>query len=211
MKKEDIFQLSIVVIGIISLIMNFVLFKDWRGIFYYTILSNMYVVFFYLSVLLLKKKNKLVKNEKYHLMKGLMLVSVLCTMFIYFGVMNNNESIYVGHRLECDMVHIVMPLLALSECILFEKRGVLKYKYVPIWGITSIIYLGILGLYRIVFDGTFLRGNKYPYSIINYERYGIIKCFINCTLIFVVFILLGIIIVFIDRKLNGKVNGDCNE
>ena len=211
MKKEDFFQLSIVVIGIISLIMNFILFKDWRGIFYYTILSNMYVVFFYLSVLLLKRKNKLVKNEKYHVLKGLMLVSVLCTMFIYFGVMNNNESIYVGHRLECDMVHIVMPLLALSECILFEKRGVLKYKYVPIWGSTSILYIGILTFYKVVLNGTFLRGRTYPYSILNYEKYGITKCIINCIAIFVVFIVLGILIVFIDNKTKDRGNGDCNE
>ena len=211
MKKENFFQSVIVIVGILSLILNFILFKDWRGIFYYTILSNTYVVFFYLTTLLLKKKNKLIKNDKYYMFKGLMLVSVLCTMFIYFGVMNNGESIYVGHRLECDMVHVVMPLLALSEFFLFEKRGKLKYRYVPIWGITSIIYLGILSLYRVVFDGTFLRGNKYPYSIINYEKYGIIKCLINCTLIFAVFILLGIIIVFIDKKINDRKNGDCNE
>lgn len=211
MKKEDIFQLSIVIIGIISLIMNFILFKDWRGIFYYTILSNMYVVFFYLSVLLLKKKNKLVKDKKYHILKGLMLVSVLCTMIIYFGVMNNSESIYVGHGLECGMVHIVMPLLALIECTVFGKRGMLKYQYVPIWGSTSILYLGILTFYKVILNGTFLRGRTYPYSILNYEKYGITNCIINCIAIFVVFIVLGILIVFIDNKTKDRGNGDYNE
>lgn len=206
--KKSILQILIVVIGIISITLNFILFKDWHGIFYYTILSNIYVTLFYAVTLFLKFKNKLVKTEKYYFLKGLMLVAILCTMLVFFGVINNKDSVYVGHSFECTMVHIVMPILALIECGIFEDKKVLKYRYVPFWGCTSILYLGLLVFYRKVLNGTFLNGRKYPYDIINLEKYGITKCLINCIFVFIIFLILGILVVFFDNKMKSKKCGD---
>lgn len=211
MKKETIFQLIIVLTGIFSVTVNFVLFKDWRGIFYYTILSNIYVTGFYTFVLMQKVRGKFVKNEKYYMLKGLMLLSILCTMLVYFGIINNSESVYAGHQFECNLVHIVMPVLALFECGFFEDKRVLKYKYVPLWGSTSILYLGCLIFYRKVLNGTFLNGKKYPYNIINFEKYSIARCILNCITVFIIFLILGVIIVLFDNKMKNKKNGDDNE
>jgi hypothetical protein len=208
MKKESIVQLLIVIIGIFSITINFLLFKDWRGIFYYTILSNIYVTLFYAWTLFLKLKKKLVKNEKYYILKGLMLVAILCTMLVFFAVVNNKDSVYVNHSFECTMVHIVMPVLALIECAFFEDKKVLKYKYVPFWGSTSILYLGFLVFYRKILNGTFLNGREYPYDIINFEKYGITKCLISCLLVFIIFLILGVLVVFFDNKMKIKKFGD---
>ena len=204
MKKENILQLAIVIIGIISITINFILFKDWRGIFYYTILSNIYVVIFYGVTLIKKIRKDFTKNEKYYVLKGLMLLSILCTMIVYFGVISSKESVYYGHPFECNMVLIVMPLLTLIECGLFEDKKVLKYRYVPLWGSTSIFYIGFLIFYRKVLNGTFLNGRKYPYDIINLEKYSIQSCLINCLLVFIVFLILGILIVLFDNKMKKK-------
>ena len=166
MKKENIFQFIIVLIGIISVVLNFMLFKDWRGVFYYTILSNIYVILFYSITLIIKKSKKIVKNDMYYMFKGLMLLQIMCTMIVYFGIMNTPDSIYINNRLECNMVHVVVPLLVLADFILFEKKGQLKYKFIPIWGSTSVIYLLILSIYRFVLNGLFFRDKEYIYDII---------------------------------------------
>ena len=208
MKKENVFQFIIVIVGIFSIIVNFRLFGDWRGIFYYTIISNIYVTIFYMAVLILKCKNKLLRDTKYYVLKGMMLVSILCTMLIYFGIINSNESVYVGHQFECNMVHLVMPILTLIECILYKKGNMLRYRYTLIWGSAAVVYLSFLVLYRKLLNGTFLNGKKYPYSIIDFEKYGVAKCLINCLLIFAVFLIIGIIVVFFDNKMECERDGD---
>ena len=206
--KKSILQILIVITGIVSLVLNFMLFEDWRGIFYYTILSNIYVTLFYAITLFLDLKNKLIKKERYYFFKGLMLVSILCTMLVFFAIINSKDSVYVGHPFECTMVHIVMPVLALIECAFFENKKVLKYEYVPLWGCTSILYLGFLAFYRSVLNGTFLDGKKYPYDIINLEKYGMSKCLVNSILVFIIFMILGVLVVFFDNKMKNKRCGD---
>ena len=126
MKKSNILQLLIVIIGIDSITINLILFKDWKGIFYYTIISNTYVTLLYGVSLCLSLRNKLVKNNTYYMMKGLMLLSIMCTMFIFFFVVGSKDGVYSGHPVECLTVHLLMPVLAMLECLLFENKKVLK-------------------------------------------------------------------------------------
>ncbi len=204
MKKEDLLQVSIIILGIIAIILNFLLFKDWRGIFYYTILSNIYVVAFYLVTLILKKKNKLKKGPSYYNYKGLMLLSILCTMLVYNLVIGRTNNIYTGHFITCYSVHLLIPVLTLTECLFFEDKSVLKYKYLLNWlAIYIMHFLIVIGYRRL--GGVFLEGKLYPYDIMNFEELGLLKAGINCILVLLVFLFLGVIIVFIDNKMKKKV------
>ena len=207
MKKRNILQAIIVVIGIISIALNFMLFKDARGLFYYTILSNIYVVGFYLTTIILDANDKLVKNNRYYILKGLMLLCIVSTMLVYFAAVDAKDNIYAGHMLECYSVHLVIPMLAVIECLFFENKGVLKYRYIPMWALTSFVYLAVLIFYHEVLNGTFLEGKTYPYDIMNFEKIGWTKGLINCASILLAFNVLGLIIVFIDnrmKKAGGK-------
>ena len=211
MKKETILQILIVVIGVFALTINFMLFKDWRGLFYYTILSNIYVTGFYFVTLCLKAQNKLVKNDKYYALKGLMLLEILGAMIVYFVAVNEDNSIYSGHNFECYMVHIVMPVLALIECLFCEEKGYLKYKYLIGWSFSLVIYCLILIGYNNIFNGKFLNGKTYPYDVMNFEKLGILRGTINCFAVLIAFIIIGSLIVLIDNKMKANRNvGDNN-
>lgn len=60
--KNAIFELIIVIVSAIAIILNFYLFKDWRGVLYYTIISNI-LVFVFLSYIINKKIKREFKSK----------------------------------------------------------------------------------------------------------------------------------------------------
>ena len=63
------------------------------------------------------------------------------------------------------------------------------------------MYLLLIIVYRLGFNGTFLEGKKYPYDVINFEDLGIVHGTINCLAILLFFIIVGSIIIFVDNKM----------
>ena len=183
------------------------LYKDWRGIFYYTILSNFYVVLFYGITLCLEFKNKLNKSNGYYMSKGFMLLAILSTMFIFFLVVNNQDSVYSGHPVQSYLAHLVIPVLTLLECALYEDKNVLRYRYVIYWDLMNVFYTLVLVIYRGVFKGVFLEGKHYPYDVMNFEKLGAVKGITNCLYILVFFTVIGSIIVFFDNKMKKTILG----
>ena len=169
--KSLVLEIAIVLISGISIFINFLLFKDWRGILYYTILSNLFVFIFYGITVIKKLTNKLNKTNKYYILKGLLLLSILCTMCVYNFSVSQSNSIYDGHPIVSGTVHILVPIIVLIDCLIFGNGKVLKYKYIFQWELTLVFYYLLINIYRI-FGGRFLEGKIYPYDIINYEVNG---------------------------------------
>ena len=193
-----IFQTLIILISGTAVFLNVNMFKDIRGFLYYTIISNMFVCIFYLlSVININIRHKS-KTERFYKYKGLLLLSILCTMIIYNFTISSSNSVYIGHDFICALVHLVVPLLALIECLFFEDKKVLKYKYLITWGIYMLLYVIFINVYSSL-GGTFLNNDKYPYEIINVDTIGYKQSIINGLIIFGFYELLGIIIIFIDN------------
>lgn len=204
-----IFQTFIILISGIAIFLNINMFKDIRGLLYYTIISNMFVCVFYLLSIIninIRHKNK---TENYYKYKGLLLLSILCTMIIYYFTINSSNSVYVDHDFICALVHLVVPLLALIQCLFFEDKKVLKYRYLITWSIYIILYIVVINIYSLL-GGTFLNNDKYPYEIINFDIIGYKQSIINGLVIFGFYQLLGLVIVFIDNKMK-KQGGLTNE
>ena len=196
-----IFQLIIVIISALSIYLNIKLFHDVSGFLYYTILSNIFCFLFYLIAVVLKIIKKFKKNNIYYFSKGLLLLSMLCTMLMYNFFIGPTGQIgeYINHQLECNLVHILVPILTLFEFILFEDKRVLKYKYLIFWGLTLILYGVIIILYSKL-GGLFLGGAKYPYFTFNVSQYGYLKCILINFIIFIAYEFVGFIIIFINNK-----------
>lgn len=205
---DFIFQILIILISGTAIFLNINMFKDIRGFLYYTIISNMFVCVFYLLSIIninIRHKNK---TENYYKYKGLLLLSILCTMIIYNVTMSSNNSVYAGHDFICALVHLVVPLLALIECLFFEDKKVLKYKYLISWGIYMLLYVIFINVYSLL-GGTFLDNSKYPYDIMNFDLNGYKQSIINGLIIFGFYELLGLVIIFIDnimKKQGGLTN-----
>jgi len=202
-KVEFIFQIIIVCVSLFGLVLNFLLFDNIVGILYYTILSNAFVFIFYLSNVIFKLKKCKVKTKKYYMLKGLMLLSILCTMIIYNVVLTSSDNIYANHKITCNIVHVVVPLLVLFECLLLEDKKVLKYKYLLSWSGALIIYFLAINIYSLL-GGLFLENKRYPYDFLDITSYGVSYCLLKCLLIFIFYLILGSIIIFVDNKMKER-------
>lgn len=195
-KYNIFFKILIVIISFIGILFHFIEFRDLKILLYYTLLSNLFVLIFYAVTIIIDIK----KNDKYHLTKGLMLLSITCTMMIYYFTLSSNENIYVGHTFLCSLVHIIVPLLVILDCLFFEDKRKLKYKYVFYWIIPLFMYFIFILIFASL-GGTFFNGQGYPYDFLNVSKYGLMGCTIKCIAILIFYILLSLGIIYIDKKL----------
>ncbi|MEO5947891.1 MAG: Pr6Pr family membrane protein, partial [Chitinophagaceae bacterium] len=98
-----------------------------------------------------------------------------------------------GLQLIADrLLHDLIPLLYLIYWLLFTPKKVLQWKHIGSWVIFPAIYL-IYSLAR----GAVV--NWYPYYFINAQELGYGKVAITALLVLAAFILLGLLLVFINR------------
>ena len=90
------------------------------------------------------------------------------------------------------------------DYLIFGEKGNLKSNYPFIWSTIIILYGVFTSIYGF-FGGMFLDGAKYPYNYLNIEEFGIVKVCINCLVIYITYVVYGVIIQKID-KLLGKEN-----
>ncbi|MGI8951884.1 MAG: Pr6Pr family membrane protein [Chitinophagaceae bacterium] len=98
-----------------------------------------------------------------------------------------------GLQLIADIIlHEAIPILYFIFWLLFVQKGFLKWKYIFLWLIFPFFYL----------IWTFLRGaliGEYPYPFVDVSVNGYQKVFINSFLMFILFVIMGTLIVAIDK------------
>ena len=205
-KISLIYKMIIVLVSGYALYINFKLLTFRQGILYFTNVSNLlcFMYFFVLVILILTHKEK--KDDKHYIIKGMVTMAIALTMLMYNLYLSSDSStnIFVGHQLETNMVHIVVPLLVIFDYIIFEEKGHLKKHYPLIWSAIVIIYQTFIFIY-IAFGGKFLNDVTYPYPYMDISKYGVSGVVINLTVMFVLYVGFGTIIQMIDNKLEKKI------
>lgn len=199
LKIEWIFKLIIAVTSCIGVCLNFKLFTIKGALIYYTVQSNLLCFIFYFVILLLYILKKLKKNNMYYIFKGMVTMSVTITMIIYQFFLSSNGT-YAGHEFTSILVHLIVPLLTIFDYIIFGEKGNLKKTYPCIWNITLVFYL-IFDIVYVCLGGTFNNLNNYPYFFLNINKYGLGGVAINCLIIYIIFLIFGIIVQKFDQKL----------
>ncbi|MBP3765923.1 MAG: Pr6Pr family membrane protein [Bacilli bacterium] len=199
-KLSIIYKILIVIVSGIGLYLNFKLVGIQHSVIYFTILSNLYCFLFYLITLLLKLKNKLKKADIYYFVKGSMVMSLTITMIMFqLFLANSNEIKSISNSLlETGIVHILVPTLVIYDYIFFGEKGKAKIKFAFEWSLILILYLVFWFIYTSL-GGLFINGTIYPYFYMNIEELGIKSVIVNNVLIYISFILLGILIIFVDK------------
>ena len=195
-------DLIISIVSLVGLILNFNLFKSPVGILYYTIFSNMLCFIFYFTVLVLKITGIFKTNRLFIKMKGLVLVSLICTFLIYnfFMVPTGQVSAYDGHFIISCFVHIFTPILVVLDCIINGKNKMLEYNDLFLY-LFSIILYGLIVIIYIYFGGIFPNKTNYPYINFNINEYGFFKCFMMNFVIIIFYELIGLLIIWIKKKI----------
>ena len=203
-KLSLLYKIIIVIVCGFGIYLNFKAFTVGGAIIYYTVQSNVMCFIFYFVTIILKLTGKLKKNSNYYILKGMVTMAITVTMVVFqFVITDSGMTAYAGNELASIMAHIVVPLLVMSDYVIFGEKGNLKRNYPFIWSATLVFYV-IFDFVYVALGGRFGDGSIYPYLYMNIEVNGLLKVIISCITIFILFIGYGTIIQTIDQKLGKK-------
>ena len=203
-KLSLLYKIIIIIACGFGIYLNFKAFTIGGAIIYYTVQSNVMCFIFYFVTIILKLTGKLKKNSNYYILKGMITMAITVTMVVFqFVITDSGMTAYAGNELASIMAHIVVPLLVMSDYVIFGEKGNLKRNYPFIWSSTLVFYI-IFDFVYVALGGRFGDGSIYPYLYMNIEVNGLLKVIISCITIFILFIGYGTIIQTIDQKLGKK-------
>lgn len=204
------YRIIIIVITAIALFLNFKLLTFKTGILYFTNISNLLCLIYFIILVILMILNK-EKNDKWHyIIKGMITMSITLTMFVYNFILVGEKGVFENHMLECNLVHVVVPLLVIFDYIIFGEKGHLKKSYPFIWTGILFLYQIFITIYTML-GGTFANGARYPYFYMDVARYGIIGVVINTLIVLLLYIIYGVLVQIIDNKWGIFFNEECKE
>lgn len=96
------------------------------------------------------------------------------------------------------LLHVITPLFAIADWLLFDKKGRIKLWMPPLWISAPLLYFGFIMYTAGIMDAD--APLRFPYPFLDYENLGIPLFAAICLMIAVFYLLLGYFIRFIDRK-----------
>lgn len=132
-------------------------------------------------------------------------MAITFTMLGYFLLFlkHGTAQVYIGHELISVFLHVFTPILVILDYFIFGKKGQLKKRYAFVWSMLLVLYI-IFDIIFVNLGGIYANGKTYPYVFMDIDTYGKLGVKINCAIIYVVCILLGILIQQMDRRLYNK-------
>ena len=216
MTLQIILEVLIVLIGACGLVLHsgLVSGKLRHDFFrYYTNLSNLLVAMFYLIRIVIRiTKNydgffgKVVFSE-------LWFYSVTMSIFLTFGIYHfvlvpsikkaseTSDEFRYFHSLSNYFVHYIVPLLCIVNWFIFAKKTELQYSWALVW--TVIPWCYVLFSFIRAADGVPLENttSPYPYGFKKKKKNGWLKTIRNCLAVSVVFVLAGILFIFVRKMI----------
>lgn len=158
-------------------------------------------------VFILQKHN--LENNAYIFFKGLTLTSILLTGAVYYFVLlpyvksTNPDHV---EPLSSIIQHIVVPLLALGEYLIFQKKGNFKVWYPFAWSSVLFYYLGYTTVYKLLGGVYTFTGEElnFPYFFLDYETHGWQNVILWALLIIVFFIAFSFVLFGFDKVLGRR-------
>ena len=163
---------------------------------YFTILSNIFVAVTF-TVAFLKSQSrfgKLLSRPDVRTGIGIYItVTGLVYLFILSKVWQPRDVEYVGNVL----LHYVVPVLYIFDWLVFVPKGDLQYRNILSWLVFPLAY----AVYTLVHGAL---TEFYPYFFLNAAKLGYAKVLFNSLCLMVGFIVLGFLLVALDRRLGKK-------
>lgn len=95
------------------------------------------------------------------------------------------------------LLHVVTPLAALIDWLVFGPRGALRWRHALVWLAYPLAYLA----FALIRGALVTTGMRYPYPFVDVAESGYALVAINCVVLAVAFYLLGLGLVAADRWL----------
>ena len=165
---------------------------------YFTELSNILVVIWYFNKAFFKEKFKFFNKDS---VRGAITLYICVTGLIFFLVLNEIWRTHGLTQLEQYILHGLSPIAFIIDYLLFSKKGIYKFKSILWWIVFPIAYL-----FYVMFVGLIIHVYPYPFLNMNVLTVGQLMSGLAHVLI-PAFIIVGILIVSLDRVLGSVLKG----
>jgi hypothetical protein len=172
---------------------------------YFTVQSNLLLTA-YFAVLLGRTARRPDDGQTFlPAAKGAVTLYILITGSVFNLLLANPASPFYTQQEESHynwhsvLLHIVTPLAALLDWLLFGPRGALRWRHAAQWLAYPLAYL----VFVLVRGALVTTGMRYPYPFVDVTASGYAAVAANCVALAVAFYLLGLGLVAADRRLTG--------
>ena len=207
-----VYRVIFFLIGIITLIYDFGFFN---GIFkkinllYFTILSNLFCSLAFLGLII----KTILDIQKYGIkgsssisphIKGGVMLYILLTMSVYHFILIPyalHINPYQRLRIPDVVFHYIIPFAMLFDWLMFDEKGKFKLFDPFIWISTPYIYVTFIffqSRFELV-DRINAHISRYVYIFLDISSLGIDLVIKNILSLTVVFLIVGYLIIFVDR------------
>lgn len=205
-----IYKIILCIIGILSIIMTTGILDgsfNPKVFTMFTTLSNIFcILYFIMDIIhiLINYRAKNISNifpaYKYAATLAVMLTFGVALLVLKMGV--NFDSFTNASFLG---VHFIIPLMALGDWIIFDKKGYIKKHEPLLWLIFPSLYFIVAEVYALIGEGFGVtEGSKYPYFFMDIEELGFLKVLSTSLLMGVGCLVVGYIFYFIDHVQKKK-------
>ena len=214
MAVQIIIEVLIVLIGCCGLVSHSGLISGQlrRDFFrYYTNLSNLLVVMFFLIRTLVRITGNYGGFFGSIVFKEIWFYSVMMSIFLTFAIFHfvllpalkkapsDSMEFKMIHGYSNYIVHYIVPLLTVLDWLIYADKAQLRYIWAVLWTIIPwiyVIYALIRGAKGDIIENT---ESAYPYPFMDVSKYGWKIVARNCFLIMVVFVLCGLLFIFLGK------------
>jgi hypothetical protein len=168
---------------------------------FFTIQSNLFLA---ISITYAAWATMKSKSTPAPALKGGVTLYILITALVYNLLLAKPpapDSIIVpliGGALNSDLLHILTPIMAILDWLLFDLHGGLRWKHTLNWLSYPLAYLAFA-----LIRGLFVSSeSRYPYDFLNADRLGYGGVALNAISYGIAFWLLGLLLVALDRLLS---------
>jgi hypothetical protein len=158
----------------------------WTLLEYFTITTNLLVAVVFIGI-------ALYGSRPASLVAGTML-SILLVGVIYTFLLHGQVELSGGSQIANVLLHFATPILVPLFWVIFTPKGALKWSQPFLCAIYPLLYL----LYALIRGGI---TGKYAYPFLNVLQFGWGQILLNSLIIGVAFLLSGLAVVWLDRKL----------
>lgn len=139
-------------------------------------------------------------------LKGMATLNIIITGLVAWLVLppaNMSEQLFVLGIPGNVSTHIIVPIMATVDFLLFDEHRRFKWLDSLTWLIYFPIYITFVFVRALVFHGVgpATDGSPYPYGFINIDKLGAQHVATNCAIYLGIFFILALIIVAIDKAL----------
>ena len=220
---QMIYRSAYCALGILAVFASFGIFENiykfrWDFYIYFTNLSN----YLCLGIMIAELVASVKKKEDGYVnacpkLKFVGLVAILLTFCVFNFILAGEKGRDPMRNWEIGSVllHVVLPIMYVIDWFVFDERGKTKWKYIfsaisfpAIYFAFVVVHAAILGFDTSIKNGL---GNPpliYPYSFLNFEKLKVSGVALWVVGIVAVIIVVGALLILIDKALTSKIKHD---